>query len=215
MSGHVKLKFCGLRRDEDISYANETKPDYAGFIFAQSKRFVPPEKAVKLKSQLDKSIKTVGVFVNLPIENLGEYADAADIFQLHGDEDSEYIKSVRRLFPEKEIWKAVRLRDVSDIEKAAVLDADKYVLDAFSAEAYGGTGKRIDEDLLYKAKEILRKINKPFFIAGGIDESNIAETAKKFEPFGIDLSSGIETDGFKDETKMKNIITILREENLR
>lgn len=208
----VKLKFCGIRRSEDVDFANETRPDYIGFIFYEkSKRFISPELAGQLKAKLDKEIKTVGVFVNMPAERLSEFSAAADIFQLHGDENKEYADKVRQMFPKKEIWKAVRLRSVSDIERAAETNADKYVLDAFS-EDYGGTGKRIDKELL---DEAVKRLDKPIFIAGGIGADNICETIRSFKPFGIDLSSSIETDGFKDLSKMKNITEILREENLR
>ncbi len=199
------IKLCGMRRNEDIAYCNECMPDYIGFIFAESKRRVSSELAGQLRSELDPKIVTVGVTVNAPIEFLAEISVSADIFQLHGNEDSEYISALRKLFPEKEIWKAGRIRSEADIDALAVLPADKFVLDAFSAEAYGGTGKKIDEKLLAYAKN---KLSKPFFIAGGIDSSNIADIIKKFTPYGVDLSSGIETDGFKDGAKMLEIMKI-------
>ena len=199
------IKLCGMRRNEDIAYCNECMPDYIGFIFAESKRRVSSELAGQLRGELDPKIVTVGVTVNAPIEFFTEISGSADIFQLHGNEDAEYISSLRRLFPEKEIWKAGRIRSEADIDALAVLPADKFVLDAFSAEAYGGTGKKIDEKLLDYAKN---KFSKPFFIAGGIDSSNIADIIKKFTPYGVDLSSGIETDGFKDGAKMLEIMKI-------
>lgn len=199
------IKLCGMRRNEDIAYCNECMPDYIGFIFAESKRRVSSELAGQLRGELDPQIVTVGVTVNSPIEFFTEISGSADIFQLHGNEDAEYISSLRRLFPEKEIWKAGRIRSEADIDVLAVLPADKFVLDAFSAEAYGGTGKKIDEKLLAYAKN---KLSKPFFIAGGIDSSNIADIIKKFTPYGVDLSSGIETDGFKDGVKMLEIMKI-------
>ncbi|MCD7730558.1 MAG: phosphoribosylanthranilate isomerase [Oscillospiraceae bacterium] len=208
----VKLKFCGLRRKCDISFANETKPDYIGFIFAPSKRMISCKEAKELKKDLNPQIKAVGVFVDCPIEQLADYDDVADIFQFHGHENEEYIAEVRKRFSDKEIWKAARLRNFSDIENVAFLDADKYVLDAFSKAAYGGTGRRIDAQLLEEAVSILTK---PLFIAGGIGSDNISETIRNIKPYGIDLSSSIETGGFKDLNKMNEIITILREENLR
>ena len=199
------IKLCGMRRNEDIAYCNECMPDYIGFIFAESKRRVSSELAGQLRSELDPKIVTVGVTVNAHIEFFTEISGSADIFQLHGNEDAEYISSLRKLFPEKEIWKAERIRSETDIDTLTELPADKFVLDAFSAEAYGGTGKKIDEKLLAYAKN---KLSKPFFIAGGIDSSNIADIIKKFTPYGVDLSSGIETDGFKDGVKMLEIMKI-------
>lgn len=199
------IKLCGMRRSEDIAYCNECMPDYIGFIFAESRRKVLPELAGQLRGELDPKIITVGVTVSAPIEFFAEISGSADIFQLHGNEDAEYISSLRKLFPEKEIWKAGRIRSEADIDALAVLPADKFVLDAFSSEAYGGTGKKIDEKLLAYAKN---KLSKPFFIAGGIDSSNIADIIKKHTPYGVDLSSGIETDGFKDGAKMLEIMKI-------
>ena len=199
------IKLCGMRRTEDISYCNDCQPDYIGFIFAESKRKVLPELAEQLRNGLDPKIVTVGVTVNAPIGFFAEISGSSDIFQLHGNEDAEYISALRKLFPEKEIWKAGRIRSEADIDALAEIPADKFVLDAFSADAYGGTGKKIDEKLLSYAKN---KLSKPFFIAGGIDSSNIADIIKKYTPYGIDLSSGIETDGFKDGTKMIEIMKI-------
>lgn len=199
------IKLCGMRRIEDIAYCNECMPDYIGFIFAESKRKVLPELAEQLSSELDPKIVTVGVTVNAPIDFFVKISGSADIFQLHGNEDAEYISALRKLFPEKEIWKAGRIRSEADIDALAELPADKFVLDAFSAEAYGGTGKKIDEKLLVYAKN---KLSKPFFIAGGIDSSNIADIINKYAPYGVDLSSGIETDGFKDRAKMLEIMKI-------
>lgn len=199
------IKLCGMRRSEDIAYCNECMPDYIGFIFAESRRKILPELSGQLRGELDPKIITVGVTVNAPIEFFTEINGSADIFQLHGNEDAEYISALRKLFPEKEIWKAGRIRSEADIDALAVLPADKFVLDAFSSEAYGGTGKKIDEKLLAYAKN---KLSNPFFIAGGIDRSNIADIIKKYTPYGVDLSSGIETDGSKDRAKMLEITKI-------
>ncbi len=199
------IKLCGMRRSEDAAYCNECMPDYIGFIFAESKRKVLPELAEQLRSKLDPKIVTVSVTVNATIEFFAEISGSADIFQLHGNEDAEYILALRKLFPEKEIWKAGRIRSEADIDALAEISADKFVLDAFSADAYGGTGKKIDEKLLAYAKN---KLSKPFFIAGGIDSSNIADIINKYAPYGVDLSSGIETNGFKDRAKMLEIMKI-------
>ncbi len=205
----MMIKLCGLRRFEDIEYVNAVKPDFAGFILSDGfKRSVDFGTFYKLNSYLDTDIKRAGVFVSEPIENILHcaYNETLDVIQLHGNEDNEYISELRKIY-DGEIWKAVRLRDISDIDRAAATHADKYVLDAFSENAVGGTGKRIDETLLYKAAE---KLEKPFFIAGGINEENIAETIKKFSPYGIDISSGTETDGVKDLNKMKAIMNTVR-----
>jgi len=202
----MKIKMCGLRRPDDIIYANECLPDYIGFVFAESRRKVSGREAKKLGEQLDPSIKKVGVFVNEPLRSLISISEEAglDIIQLHGDEGEEYIKEVKHETG-KELWKAVRVRMVKDIQEAQRLPADKLLLDSFSEESYGGTGKVMDFAVLDQAD-----IRKPYFIAGGLTVENLPEVLKKAEPYGIDISSGIETEGVKDREKMLKVIQCVR-----
>lgn len=202
----MKIKMCGLRRPDDIIYANEYLPDYIGFVFAESRRKVSGREAKKLGEQLDPSIKKVGVFVNEPLRSLISISEEAglDIIQLHGDEGEEYIKEVKHETG-KELWKAVRVRMVKDIQEAQRLPADKLLLDSFSEESYGGTGKVMDFAVLDQAD-----IRKPYFIAGGLTVENLPEILKKAEPYGIDISSGIETEGVKDREKMLKVIQCVR-----
>ena len=202
----MKIKMCGLRRPDDIIYANECLPDYIGFVFAESRRKVSGREAKKLGEQLDPSIKKVGVFVNEPLRSLISISEEAglDIIQLHGDEGEEYIKEVKHETG-KELWKAVRVRMVKDIQEAQRLPADKLLLDSFSEESYGGTGKVMDFAVLDQAD-----IRKPYFIAGGLTVENLPEILKKAEPYGIDISSGIETEGVKDREKMLKVIQCVR-----
>lgn len=202
----MKIKMCGLRRPDDIIYANECLPDYIGFVFAESRRKVSGREAKKLGEQLDPSIKKVGVFVNEPLRSLISISEEAglDIIQLHGDEGEEYIKEVKHETG-KELWKAVRVRMVKDIQEAQRLPADKLLLDSFSEESYGGTGKVMDFAVLDQAD-----IRKPYFIAGGLTVENLPEILKKAEPYGIDISSGIETEGVKDGEKMLKVIQCVR-----
>ncbi|MDE6710191.1 MAG: phosphoribosylanthranilate isomerase [Oscillospiraceae bacterium] len=206
----IDLKFCGMRRVEDIEYVNECRPDYVGFILSQGfKRTVSIEDFLILEKKLDKGIKKVGVFVNESPQNVLEIAEHLDVIQLHGDENEDYIKNLRKDFS-GEIWKAVRAKSPEDIEREQKKSCEKLLIDSFSEDSVGGTGKRINTEIVKSAK-----IEKPFFIAGGITAENIAEIVRDTKPYGVDLSSGIETDGFKDLQKMKNIMRILREENLR
>lgn len=202
----MKIKMCGLRRPDDIIYANEYLPDYIGFVFAESRRKVSGEEAKNLGAQLDPFIKKVGVFVNEPVRSLITISKQAglDIIQLHGDEGEEYIKEVKHETG-KELWKAVRVRMVKDIQEARRLPADKLLLDSFSEESYGGTGKVMDFAVLDQAD-----IRKPYFIAGGLTVENLPEILKKAEPYGIDISSGIETEGVKDREKMLKVIQCVR-----
>ncbi len=202
----MKIKFCGIRREEDALFLNEFPPDYAGFVFAPSRRRITPEQAAALRDILLPQIKTVGVFVNAPLEELARCTGVISVWQLHGDEDENYINELRDILPENsEIWKAVRVRSADDITEAAALPADMLLLDAFSHDAAGGTGKTFDHSVIEQAD-----IGKPFFLAGGIDISNIGDIIGKISPHGIDISSGIETDGAKDRSKIEAIMNFLR-----
>lgn len=202
----MKIKMCGLRRSDDIIYANECLPDYIGFVFAESRRKVSGEEAKNLGAQLEPFIKKVGVFVNEPVRSLITISEQAglDIIQLHGDEGEDYIKEVKHETG-KELWKAVRVRTVKDIQEAQRLPADKLLLDSFSEDSYGGTGEVMDFAVLDQAD-----IRKPYFIAGGLTVENLPEILNKAEPYGIDISSGIETEGVKDREKMLKVIQCVR-----
>ena len=179
-----KIKICGLKRLEDIYAVNEYKPDYIGFVFAGKKRCISPELAYELKQNLDKSIKAVGVFVNAEV-----------------DEDNEYIKELRSK-TSAPIIKAVRVKSAEDILVSENIQCDYLLLDTYADNAYGGTGETFDWN-------IIPKISKPFFLAGGLTSENIA-IATKVNPYCLDISSGVETDGFKDKTKIEKAIKIVR-----
>lgn len=204
----ISVKFCGMRRTLDIEYANECRPNYVGFILSQGfKRTVSIEDFLALEKKLDKDIKKVGVFVNERIEKIKELAEYLDVIQLHGDENEDYIKNLRKDFS-GEIWKAVRAKSPEDIERYRWNHIEKLLIDSYSEESVGGTGKRINTEIVKSAK-----IEKPFFIAGGITAENIAEIVRDTKPYGVDLSSGIETDGVKDLNKMKVIMEIIKNIN--
>lgn len=202
----MKVKMCGMRRIEDIAYANEVRPDAIGYIFfKKSKRYVTGKQARSLDQNLNQTIQSVGVFVNETIKNVVEIAKEVplDVIQLHGDEDLDYIKDLKTKI-EIPIWKAVRVKETKDIKEAEQLPVDRLLLDTFTEEdIYGGTGKVMNYDLIPK-----EGISKPFFIAGGLHRKNIKEIIEKVHPYGIDISSGIESDGHKDLTKMKEIMEI-------
>ncbi|MGN0577120.1 MAG: phosphoribosylanthranilate isomerase [Ruminiclostridium sp.] len=207
----LKIKLCGMRRNEDIEYINSFPPDYAGFILTPGfRRSIDKETFLRLVSLLRGSILPVGVFVDEPIENAAEFAPKLSVIQLHGAEDEAYIRRLRGLIPSDcEIWKAVRVKSEDDILKADLLPADKLLLDAFSENSVGGTGKTADWDLIGKTR-----ISKPFFAAGGITAANFREAAERLSPYGIDLSGGIETGGAKDLSKIREIMQIKAEIDL-
>lgn len=188
----TKIKFCGLMSENDIAYANEIRPEYIGFVFASfSRRCIDKEHASHLKSLLDDDIKAVGVFVDEDIDNVASYLNEGiiDIAQLHGNEDDEYIKKLKDMTG-KPVIKAFKIGSLDDIDKALKSKADHILLDAGS-----GDGRVFDWSYL-------KDIKRDYFLAGGLDETNAA-LAVMLEPYGVDVSSGIETDGKKDKEKMK------------
>lgn len=205
----VKVKLCGLRRMEDIITVNALLPDYAGFIFAPGRRRVSPEEAAALCEALSPAVRAVGVFVDAPAAQAAETARLCGLaaVQLHGGEDAAYVRALRTALPPGcEVWKAARVRAADDVRTAEETGADKLLLDAYSPAAPGGTGERFDWDLLCGYDFQI-----PFLLAGGLHEGNVAEAIRALAPFGVDVSSGVETDGVKDAGKMARFIRAARE----
>lgn len=201
-----KIKICGLSRECDIDFVNAAKPDFIGFVFAEkSKRRVDFDTALKLKNQLDKNIQAVGVFVNndmnfvLSLVNNG----IIDLIQLHGDEDKNYIMSLKEKTSAK-IIRAVRVKTTDDILKADRLPVDYLLLDTYTKGEYGGSGKTFDWNMI-------PEISKPYFLAGGLNAENI-KSALKVGAYCLDVSSGAETDGKKDKDKIIKIVNTVRSE---
>ena len=196
----TKVKLCGLRREIDIDYANELKPDYIGFVFAKkSKRCVTPSDAAALKKRLAPDIKAVGVFVNEEPENIAALANAGtiDAVQLHGSEDDDYIAGLKEL-TDPLIIKAFKVQGLEDIKKANESGADLVLLDAGA-----GDGVTFDWSLLAGVK-------RPYFLAGGLAPNNLKTVVEKIKPYGVDASSSLETDGFKDKAKMAAFVNAAR-----
>ncbi len=201
----MEIKICGIRRYEDIEIINKYRPEYIGFIFADTKRFVSPELAGSLARKLNGDTKTVGVFVNAPIETVKETVKTAglDVVQLHGDEDGEYIAQLNGVC---ELWKAVRVRDGGDIPEVG--GVSRILLDKYSDKAYGGTGKTFDWSRVGKIET-----DKPIVLAGGLTAENVRRGIEIIKPVCVDVSSAVETNGFKDERKIKEFIETVRNEN--
>ncbi len=198
----MEIKICGIRREEDIEIINKYKPEYIGFIFAPTRRYVSPNDAAKLKEKLNGDTKTVGVFVDEKPEKVREIAETVglDVIQLHGGEDAEYIK---KLNTKCEIWKAVRVKDDGVIPDTK--GADKILLDKYSEEELGGTGKAFD---WLRAGDA--KIKKPVILAGGLNSENVKRGIEIFSPVCVDVSSSVETNGVKDEKKIKEFTDTVR-----
>jgi len=198
----TKIKFCGLTRIEDIEAANELKPDYVGFVFwPRSKRLVTRGQAAELKAALDPAIKAVGVFVDEDIEVVKSLLDDGiiDIAQLHGNEDEDYINELKNKSG-KQVIKAFKIRSEDDLKLAEESSADMVLLDSGM-----GTGKTFDWDLI-------GSVSKSYFLAGGLGVDNAEEAVRKLHPYALDVSSGIETDGVKDEMKMAAFANAVRKE---
>ena len=208
-----KVKMCGISKVETIPAIVDAKPDYMGLVFAPSKRQVTVEQAKILIEELHKQcinhydikvVKTVGVFVNETLDNLVRIADTAnlDAVQLHGDEDETFIQSLKER-TNVEVWKAIQIRSAADVEKWIDSSADMLLFDAYHKDERGGTGEVFDWSSL-------DAFERPFMLAGGIDSTNVARAIRTVRPYGIDISSGIETNGVKDDEKITAFTKIVK-----
>lgn len=198
----TKIKICGLRRREDILAVNEAKPDYCGFIieFPQSFRSVTADEVRELVKDLSPEIKAVGVFVNAPMEFVRSLLDDGTLAmaQLHGQEDEAYIRELKSC-TDKPVIKAFSIKTAEDIKNALQSPTDYILLDQGS----GGSGKTFDWSLI-------QKIERPFFLAGGIGEENLEQAIREIHPYAVDLSSSVETEKRKDPAKMRRVVDIVR-----
>lgn len=206
----TKVKICGLSRPEDIFQANKLKPDYIGFVFyPKSKRAVTQSQAALLKAMLDKEIKAVGVFVNADIAFIEKLAQLRiiDLVQLHGDEDSLYIQELRKrvYIP---IIKAIRVQGEESLQNLRNYPVDFFLFDTYKPGHYGGTGERFNLELEGVT------IPKPYFIAGGLDASNVAQViAQNPHAYAVDVSGGVENSatGLKDAQKMADFVAQVKQ----
>lgn len=227
-----RIKICGLKRMEDIAAVNEYKPEYIGFVFAHTKRFVSDETAEALKAALYPGILAVGVFVDEPIDHVVKLVREGiiDMVQLHGQENLSYVKQLSEELAKinsvhTPMIKAVRIDATLEvtrereqeilianrqlIEEAKALQPDYLLFDAKVKGIPGGSGRSFDIAGLPPDEEI----GIPYFLAGGIDLSNAAKLIRLRNPFGIDVSSAVETDGYKDREKIKEMIDTVRKES--
>lgn len=202
----MKIKLCGLKRLEDIQAANRLRPEYAGLVFApDSRRYVSPEQAAELSRHLDPAIQVVGVFVDAPPELVASLLNQNIIAlaQLHGQEDAAYIEQLRRLVrePSGRIIQAFQVKSGRDIQRALQSRGDYLLLDSGA-----GSGQTFDWRLL-------QGVDRPYFLAGGLEPGNAAAALARLDnnpPYALDVSSGIETAGCKDEVKMRAFVQAVR-----
>lgn len=186
----TRIKICGLTRPEDVRYVNTAKPDWCGFIlnFPSSRRNVTPEQARALRAGLDPDIRPVGVFVDRPAEEVAALLN------------SGVISVLRTLAPGCVVWRAFQLRSQADLAAADASGADLVLLDNGR-----GTGQTFDWSLA-------GSVHRPFLLAGGLTPESIPRAVAALRPYGLDLSSGVETDGVKDPAKIQAAVAAAREE---
>lgn len=195
----TKIKLCGLTRLSDIETANALRPDHIGMVFAPSRRQVSREHAAELRGALAPGITAVGVFVDAEPEIPADFSRAGiiDAIQLHGSEDDEYIARLRKL-TDAVIMQVFRIEDAQTIKRAIRSTADMILLDSGA-----GTGAVFDWGLI-------GHIERPYFLAGGLTSGNVGEAVRSLMPYGVDVSSGIETNGVKDAVKMRSFVDAVR-----
>ena len=199
----AKIKICGLKRLEDVEIVNKYKPDFVGFVFADSKRKVTPDLARQMKQNLDDSIQSVGVFVDAAIDEILEIHKRGiiDMAQLHGSESDEYIEELKKKSNcQLKIINAIEMDDEKDL-----LEYDNSTADYLLFDSGKGSGKTFDWRL------IRQDLKKEFFLAGGLNYQNISQAINEFDPYAIDLSSSVETNGYKDELKIKKVMEAMND----
>jgi len=196
----TKVKICGLTKAYEIELVNGFKPDYIGFVFAESKRKVIPAQVLALRESLSPDIAVVGVFVNEAMKKVVDLIKHGiiDVVQLHGLEDEAYIKKLKSLI-KAPIIKAIAVEKKGDVMAWADSKADYLLLD----QKGGGTGQVFDWDLI-------DPVDKPYFLAGGLQVDNVTEAIRKTKPYAVDVSSGVESGGRKDGLKIKEFIERVR-----
>lgn len=199
----AKIKLCGLSRPADIDYVNQVKPDYCGFIvnFPKSRRNVTPEQVRALTARLSGDIIPVGVFVDESVETVAGLLEDGTIAvaQLHGHEDEAYLAALRKLTA-KPIWQAFQIRSAADLERAKSSTANLVLLDSGQ-----GSGVTLDWS-------ILADFPRPYVLAGGLTAENIPTAVQQVKPYAVDLSSGVETEGYKDYEKMLAAVAAVKKE---
>ena len=200
---NTRIKICGLRRMEDILCVNRLLPEYIGFVFAsKSRRYISPGEAGKLREKLNPRIIPVGVFVDESPDTVADLLSSGliDIAQLHGAEDESYMEALCR-HTDRRVLKAFRIENRDDVRRAQQSSA--WCVLADSGE--GGTGRSFDWSLL-------AGLERPCFLAGGLNPENVGEAVRLLHPFAVDVSSGVETDGVKDPAKMEAFVRAVRAE---
>lgn len=203
----AKIKICGIKRMEDVAFLNSLLPDYAGFVFARSRRQVGAAEALELISSLDKRIARVGVFQDQPAEEVRRTAEylGLDVVQLHGSEGAEHIKALRGF----RVWKAAGIKPGSgcggELREIFSLDVEAVLLDTCVGGKSGGSGTSFDWSIAGSIDA-----NRNIILAGGLNPGNVGEAIAAVQPWAVDVSSGVEEKGNKSYEKIKEFIEKVR-----
>lgn len=203
----MKIKFCGIRRLEDVAAVNLCQPDYMGMILSGGfRRSISQEQAQCLVQEKSDAIAAVGVFVNESSETICRMAEQLhlQVIQLHGNESAEQIQTLQQKIG-LPVWKALRIGTLEELEAAGTNPADCLILEGKTGAGIGGTGVCADWELLAR-----HSWNRSFFLAGGLQPENVLEAIATVSPTGVDFSSGIEEDGVKSLRRMKQLMTLIR-----
>lgn len=200
----VKVKVCGITNLDDALVAVAAGADALGFVFYEkSPRFINPVKAAEIILRLPPFVQTVGLFVNEETEQINWTVDycGIDVVQLHGDETPDDCLEVKR-----RVIKAFRIQNNISIDPLNKYQVSGYLLDAWSPDAYGGTGRTFNWELAEAAKQY-----GPVILAGGLLPENVAEAIKVVNPYAVDVSSGVESSlGKKDPQKVRAFIRVAK-----
>lgn len=210
----IKVKICGLKTLADVDIVNRYLPEYIGFVFANTKRFVTDEQAFLMRNRLDKRIQSVGVFVDEPLEHVIQLCNTnvIDMVQLHGDETDTYIQTLKEK-TDINVIKAVRVQSAEQVVESISVAADFMLFDTYKNGVLGGTGECFSLKILQESFAKLREKNqaiKPYFLAGGLHCDNVADIINQMDCYAVDVSTGVETDGRKDAVKIKQFIGCVR-----
>lgn len=201
----TKVKICGITNLNDALIAADLGADLLGFNFyKKSPRYIEPHSALEIARSIPGGVAKVGVFVNMEPHKVAEFVDLAglDAVQLHGDEDSEFVLDLRTR-TNAIVIKALRIGPNTSIDPAADLDVDHILLDTFTTDNYGGSGKVFDWARIGEIGDLPAE----FFLAGGLDPANVAEAVRTVRPYAVDAASGIESSpGKKDLKKLEAFI---------
>lgn len=216
---NTKVKICGLQSVEVLKSMLNFPPDYAGFVFAPSKRRVEPEQAAAIIAEFPETVGAVGVFVNPTVEELKHVLAVVPlrVVQLHGQETPDFCSEIKQRF-NVEVWKALAVKGEPDAEihlSPYVGLVDAFLIDTYDPHAAGGTGVPFPWDRIPAYQRFCERHNLPLFVAGGLNGDNIADLLREYRPYGVDVSSGVETNGVKDPLKIEQFIERVKRDGHR